>query len=153
MKNLAAVLVLLLCFSGCSSVKKISSNTWGGAKSLFGMGEPKQPKKVTVETYQSRTVVSTVEQPEMQVQTEPKKVEVQPLVPSAQETSTEPAAPATSAAPTVPAAPAASQAPTTETPDRANLSPDERRLQEEIDRKVNDIRHKHSNPGLMGVFK
>ena len=150
MKNLAAVLVLLLCFSGCSSVKKVSSNAWGSTKSLFGMGEPKQPKKVTVETYQSRTVVSTVEQPEMQVKTEPKKVEVQPLVPSAQEASTETAAPATSA---TPATPAASQSSSTETPDRANLSPSERRLQEEIDRKVDNIRQKHSNPGLMGIFK
>jgi len=131
-KTLTVALALLLCFSGCSSVKKISSNAWGDTKSLFGVGEPKQPKKVTVETYQSRTVVSTVEQPKMQVKTEAKKVEVQPQVP---------------------AAPSASQAPSTETPDRANLSPDESRVQNEIDQKVNELRRKHSNPGLMGVFK
>ena len=131
----ACGLVVFLCV-GCASVSEMSSATWQKTKSLFGAGdgEPKG-KKVTLETYPSRTTVSTLEQPKMQVQTKPTKVEVQPRT-----------APPSVAPETVPQQDPAK-------PDRANLSPAERRLEERIDRKVEELRKKHKSGSLMGIFR
>lgn len=132
--NRVIVCLLIVTFgSGCASVSNVSSGAWRKTKSLFGGGDEPEMKKVTVETYPSRTTISTLEQPKMQVQTQPVQVQVQPQA----------------AVDRIPPQPAAEE----EKIDLEKLTPEERRLQEKIDRTVERLRKKHKGGGLMGIFR
>ncbi len=133
MYRIAAILLITLFCSGCAGVSKTTSSTWGKTKSLFGLGGEKPERKITVDTYPSRTVVSTQQNPNMEVKTQPEKVEVEVLPP--------------------PSAVVTQEAPPEQETERADLSPEERRLQEEIDETVKELRKKHSGGGLFGIFK
>jgi len=131
MRQLAAAILILFFCAGCGGV----SSAWKKTKSTIGLGgdEPRT-HKVTVETYPERTTVSTLENPDMEVQTKPtrEQVEVRPSVttPSVQTDGTSESA----------------------QPDREDLSPEERRLEEKIDEQVEELRRKHGRDGIWGIF-
>lgn len=135
MKRIIVCLVGVLLCAGCASVSDVSSNTWRKTKSLFGGGGDKpEGKKVTLETYPSRTTVSTLEQPKMEVKTQPTKVQVK--VRTAADKVPPPSGPQEE-----------------KKPDRENLTPAERRLQEKIDRDVERLHKKHKGGGIMGILR
>ena len=141
MKNLLIGIFVVLLSVGCGSVSRVGSGAWHKTKALFGHGdEETKTQKVTVETYPSRTTISTLDQPKIQVKTQPKKVEVQVQPLAKQEPAT-----GTQGVEQVPAQEGKA--------DRKNLSPEERRLQEKIDRDVERLRKKHGHRGFMGIFK
>jgi hypothetical protein len=133
MKRAIVGLMIMVFCVGCASVSNVGSSAWRKTRSLFGGGGKPEAKKVTVETYPSRTTISTLEQPKMQVQTQPKKVEVQPR-------------------PTVESVPPQTGPKVEKKIDRENLPPEERRVQEQIDRTVENLQKKHKGGGIMGIF-
>ncbi len=133
MYRISAIALIIVFCLGCAGVSKTSSSAWRKTKSVFGIESQPEDRKITVETYPQRTVVSTKDSPNMQVKTEPKKVEVQTRPDTV---STQPST--TSVEPET---------------DQENLTPEERALQEKIDEKVEELRRKHSGGGLFGIFK
>lgn len=160
MKQAITTVMILVLSTACATVSDMGSGAWRKTKSLFGAGEEKTGvQKITVERYPSRTVISTVEQPEMQVQTKPQKVQVQPRA-------TLESLPAQAG---TPEGEASTRAETTRERrrarvpltgprhgpvplKRAGVAPDERRLQEKIDRTVEELRRKHQRQRMWGIF-
>jgi hypothetical protein len=133
MKRAIVGLMIMVFCVGCAGVSNVGSSAWRKTRSLFGGGGKPEAKKVTVETYPSRTTISTLEQPKMQVQTQPKKVEVQPRS-------------------TVERVSPQSGPEVEKKVDRENLPPEERRVEEQIDRTVEKLQKKHKGGGIMGIF-
>ncbi len=157
--TITAIMILVLS-SGCATVSDVGSSAWRRTKSLFGAGEEETAiQKTTVETYPSRTVISTLEQPEMRVETKPEKVQVQPrgtleTAPSqiaGQQDETRSGAETPRAKRRQPGpvmGPTQGPVPLK----GAQVDREERSVQEKIDRTVEELRKKHQRQRIWGIF-